>query len=119
MIFYITVVFKDTTKTRWILHVLCVFILRVCNGWFVPFAPDKTRRSGNPARRRSRAGGCKAAHPDCGSAHGSLPLKTSHLHTGEEEYTERVSGRSCVDFTFNIYEAEVTKVILQRFKSLG
>lgn len=110
-------VFKDacyttTHNTQQILRVLYY----TCGRRFVPFAPDKKQRSGNPARRQSRAGGCKAAHPDCGSVHGSPPLKTSHLHRREKQY--RVSERSCKDFTFNIYEAEVTIVISPKIKCL-
>lgn len=59
--------------------------------WFVPSAPDRIQRSGNLARRQSRAGGCTEARPDCGSAHGSQPLKTSHLkRDGGAVYREKI-----------------------------
>ncbi len=46
------------------------------------------QRSGNPERRRSPAGGCREAHPDCGSEPGCRPPGTSHL----QDETEREHG---------------------------
>lgn len=45
-----------------------------------PSAPDMKRRSGNPERRRSPAGGCRGARPDCGSALGFRPPGRFRLH---------------------------------------
>lgn len=45
----------------------------------LPSAPDMTQRSGSPERRRSPAGGCRAARPDCGSGPGFQPPGTSRL----------------------------------------
>lgn len=45
----------------------------------LPSAPDMKQRSGSPERPRSPAGGCREAHPDCGSELGCRPPGTSHL----------------------------------------
>lgn len=45
----------------------------------LPSAPDMKQRSGSPERRRSPAGGCRAARPGCGSGLGCRPPGTSRL----------------------------------------
>ena len=50
----------------------------------LPSAPDMKRRSGSPERRRSPAGGCREARPDCGSEHVCRPPGTSRLRMKRE-----------------------------------
>lgn len=59
-----------------------------CDEEDLPSAPDMKQRSGNPERRRSPAGGCREARPDCGSEPGCRPPGMSHL----QDETEREQG---------------------------
>lgn len=64
---------------------------RSCDEEDLPSAPDMKQRSENPGRRRSPAGGCKEARPDCGSELGCRPPGTFHLH-GETQRRETQPG---------------------------
>lgn len=55
-----------------------------CDEEDLPSAPDMKQRSGSPERRRSPAGGCREARPDCGSELGCRPPGTSHLQDETE-----------------------------------
>lgn len=48
----------------------------------LPSAPDRKRRSESPERRRSPAGGCREARPDCGSGLGCRPPGMFRLRGG-------------------------------------
>lgn len=58
----------------------------------LPSAPDRKQRSGSPERRRSPAGGCRAARPDCGSGLGCRPPGTSRL---QDETVRGAAGERC------------------------
>lgn len=62
-----------------------------CDEEDLPSAPDMKQRSGSPERRRSPAGGCREARPDCGSELGCRPRGTSHL----QDETEHGHGALC------------------------
>lgn len=64
---------------------------RSCDEEDLPSAPDMKQRSENPERRRSPAGGCKEARPDCGSELGCRPPGTFRLH-GETQRRETQPG---------------------------
>ena len=63
----------------------------ICDEEDLPSAPDMKQRSGIPERRRSPAGGCREARPDCGSELGCRPPGTSRL----QDETEQEHGALC------------------------
>lgn len=59
-----------------------------------PAVPGRTQKSGSLGTHRTPAGGYREAPPGCGSAPGSLPRMTSHLHSRNEGLQNPLQGRT-------------------------